>query len=85
MTLQHLQMNKTMKYVLRRVFKMFELVEIKNYDTYHSYGTDWHTDCHFKTNKKLNLYETIGELKKLGHEPAGALSLNKNVLKTVMF
>ena len=31
---------------------MFEVVEIKKYDTYHSYGTDWHTDFYIKTNEE---------------------------------
>lgn len=64
---------------------MFKVVEIKNYDTHHRYGTDWHIDYHVESDKELTLDEVIEELKKLGHEPCGCVSLEENVLKTTMY
>ena len=45
---------------------MFELIEIRNYDTRHRYGTDWHTDYHIETDENLNINEVIEKLQELG-------------------
>ena len=34
---------------------MFELIEVKNYDTHHRYGTDWHTDYIIKSDEELKI------------------------------
>ena len=44
---------------------MFELTEVKNYDTHHRYGTDWHTDYYIKTDEKLTFDEVIRKLREL--------------------
>lgn len=31
---------------------MFEVIDIKNYDTHYRYGTDWNTDYICKTDEK---------------------------------
>ena len=56
---------------------MFELIEIKNYDTRHSYGTDWHTDYIIKTDEDLNIQELIKKLQELGQQPCGNCKLKK--------
>ena len=47
---------------------MFELIEVRNYDTHHRYGTDWHTDYIIKTDEKLN--NIIKEIKNLFNKVA---------------
>ena len=70
---------------------MFEVVEIKKYDTYHSYGTDWHTDYIIKTDENLNINEVIEKLQELGKNPCGACKLRKVegkeeiILETIMY
>ena len=70
---------------------MFELIEIRNYDTHHGYGTDWHTDYIIKTDENLNINEVIEKLQELGKEPCGSCKLraveetNKIILETIMY
>ncbi|MGN1153821.1 MAG: hypothetical protein ACI4S3_07310 [Candidatus Gastranaerophilaceae bacterium] len=68
---------------------MFEVVEIKRYDTYHSYGTDWHTDFIIKTDEEYDIKQIFNKLKDLGYSPYGQLSLEKTddgyIYKTVMY
>ena len=68
---------------------MFEVVEIKNYDTHHSYGTDWHTDFIIKTDEKHDIDSLFNKLKELGHSPYGQITLEKTpdgyIYKTVMY
>ena len=68
---------------------MFEVIEIKNYDTHHSYGTDWHTDFIIKTDEEHDIDSLFNRLKELGHSPYGQISIEKNpdgyIYKTVMY
>ena len=70
---------------------MFELTEVKNYDTHHRYGTDWHTDYYIKTDEKLTFDEVIRKLRELKHNPCGECKLivdeekNEMVLETIMY
>lgn len=70
---------------------MFELIEIRNYDTHHRYGTDWHTDYIIKTDENLNIDEVIEKLQELGKEPCGSCKLrsvegtNEIILETIMY
>ena len=72
---------------------MFELIDVKNYNTHHHYGTDWHTDYVIKTDEKItNVDEIIEKLQQIGKNPNGVCNLKfvegKNqiiVLETVMF
>ena len=68
---------------------MFEVVEIKNYDTYHRYGTDWHTDFIIKTDEEHDTNSLFNRLKKLGYSPYGVVSSEKTpdgyIYKTVMY
>lgn len=70
---------------------MFKLIEVRNYDTHHRYGTDWHTDYIIKTDENLNIDEVIEKLQELGKNPCGACELkkvegkNEIVLKTIMY
>lgn len=63
---------------------MFEIISIKNYDTYHSYGTDWHTDYAIKSNEKLSINDIIKKC-----NASGECELEKTdngyILKTVMY
>ena len=68
---------------------MFKVVEIKNYDTYHSYGTDWHTDFIIKTDEEHDTKSLFNKLKELGYSPYGEISTEKTtdgyIYKTVMY
>lgn len=70
---------------------MFELIEVRNYDTHHRYGTDWHTDYIIKTDENLNINEVIEKLQELGKNPCGACKLRKVderdeiILETIMY
>ena len=68
---------------------MFKVVEIKNYDTHHSYGTDWHTDFIIKTDEEHNTDSLYNMLKELGYNPYGEISSEKTqdgyIYKTVMY
>ena len=70
---------------------MFELVEVKNYDKYYSFGTDWHTDYYIKCDQDLNIDEVIENLNKLGYKPCGQCTLKTwidkqdMILETVMY
>lgn len=70
---------------------MFELIEVRNYDTHHRYGTDWHTDYIIKTDENLNINEVIEKLQELGKKPCGACKLRKVdkrdeiILETIMY
>ena len=45
---------------------MFEVVEIKNYDTHHRYGTDWHIDFIIKSDEEHDTGSLFDKLKELG-------------------
>ena len=70
---------------------MFELIEVRNYDTHHRYGTDWHTDYIIKTDENLNINEVIEKLQELEKNPCGACKLRKVegkeeiILETIMY
>ena len=68
---------------------MFEVVEIKTYDTHHSYGTDWHTDYIIKTDEEHDTNSLFNRLKELGYSPYGVVSSEKTaggyIYKTVMY
>lgn len=70
---------------------MFEIIEVKNYDTHHRYGTDWHTDYIIKTDENLNINEVIEKLQELGKNPCGVCKLRKVderdeiILETIMY
>lgn len=68
---------------------MFEVIEIKNYDTYHSYGTDWHTDFVIKTDEEHTTQTLFERLKELNYSPYGQISSEKTedgyIYKTVMY
>lgn len=70
---------------------MFELIEVRNYDTHHRYGTDWHTDYIIKTDEKLNIDEVIKKLQEIGINPYGECKLKKVderdeiILETIMY
>lgn len=70
---------------------MFELIEIRNYDTHHRYGTDWHTDYIIRTDENLNINEVIEKLQELGKNPCGECKLrevketNEIILETIMY
>ena len=70
---------------------MFELIEVRNYDTHRRYGRDWHTDYIIKTDENLNINEVIEKLQKLGKNPYGACKLRKVderdeiILETIMY
>ncbi|MBQ8299309.1 MAG: hypothetical protein IJX99_05525 [Clostridia bacterium] len=70
---------------------MFELIEIRSYDTHHRYGTDWHTDYCIKTDENLNIHQVIERLQELGKNPCGECKLitvegrEEIVLKTIMY
>ena len=69
---------------------MFKVLEIKNYNTNHSYGTDWHTDYICETDEEINSEtELIEKVKETGHEPCGEISMDKKdgkiILKTKMY
>ena len=44
---------------------MFELIEVRNYDTHHRYGTDWHTDFIIKTDEEHDIDSLFNRLKEL--------------------
>lgn len=50
---------------------MFEIIEIKDYDTHHRYGTDWHTDFIIKTDEEHDTDSLFHKLKELGYSPYG--------------
>ena len=68
---------------------MFEVVEIKNYDTHHGGGTDWHTDYIIKTGEKHDTDSLFNMLKELGYSPYGVVACEKTqdgyIYKTVMY
>ena len=68
---------------------MFKVKEIKNYDTYHRYGTDWHTDFIIETNEQHDTDSLFNRLKKLGYDASGVVSSEKTetgyIYKTVMY
>ena len=70
---------------------MFELIEVRNYDTHHRYGTDWHTDYIIKTDENLNIHQVIERLQVLGKNPCGKCKLRKVeerdeiILETIMY
>lgn len=70
---------------------MFKLIEIRNYDTHHRYGTDWHIDYIIKTDENLNINEVIEKLQELGKNPSGVYKLrtvketNEIILETIMY
>lgn len=63
---------------------MFEIIEIKNYDTNSRYGTDWHTDYFIKTDQEMTIQEIIEKCKACG-ECTLEKSENGYILKTVMY
>lgn len=68
---------------------MFEITEIKNYDTHHSYGTDWHTDYVIKTDEEHTIDTLFDKLKQMNHNPYGVTTIVKidtgYIYKTVMY
>lgn len=69
---------------------MFEVIEIKNYDTHHRYGTDWNTDYICKTDEKINdLTALIKKVESVGYSPCGSCSMEEKdgniILKTAMY
>lgn len=68
---------------------MFEVLEIKNYDTHHRYGTDWHTDYIIKTDDVHDTDSLFHKLKELGYDASGVISSEKTpdgyIYKTVMY
>ena len=68
---------------------MFEVVEIKKYDTYHSYGTDWHTDFVIKTNEEHTINSLFEQLKALNYSPYGDITVEKTqdgyIYKSIMY
>ena len=70
---------------------MFKLIEVRNYDTHHRYGTDWHTDYIIKTYENLNINEVFEKLQELGKNPYGLHKLrkvderNEIILETIMY
>ena len=69
---------------------MFELLGIKQYDTHHRYGTDWHFDYVIKTDEKItSIDEVVKKLKEIGQNPSGQLTLkilkDEIILETIMF
>lgn len=71
---------------------MFELIEIRSYDTHHRYGTDWHTDYIIKTDEEIKtIDEVIERLNKMDKYPFGACKLkfvkerNEIILETIMY
>lgn len=63
---------------------MFKLIESKSYDSYHSYGTNWHTDYIIESDENLNIDDVIEKCK-----ASGVCQLEKTnngyILKTVMY
>lgn len=63
---------------------MFRLIEIKNYDTYHKYGTDWHTDYIIESDEKLSINDIVEKCK-----ASGVCRLEKTdngyILRTAMY
>lgn len=63
---------------------MFEITEIKNYDTHHRYGTDWHTDYIIKSDEELNIGQVIEKC-----NACGKCTLKKTengyILETIMY
>ena len=68
---------------------MFEVVEIKKYDTHHSYGTDWHIDYVIKTDEEHTTDTLFERLKELNYSPYGVVSSEKTtdgyIYKKVMY
>lgn len=71
---------------------MFKVVEIKNYDIHHRYGTDWHTDYEIETDEKFNtIDEVLEKMKELGHNVYGEIKMktwhneNKIVIESIMY
>lgn len=68
---------------------MFEVVEIKNYDTHHRYGTDWNTDYYIKTDEEHTMESLFEKLLNLGHSPYGVTTVEKTkdgyIYKTIMY
>ena len=56
---------------------MFKVVEIKKYDTHHSYGTDWHTDFYIKTDEEHTTQTLFERLKALNYSPYGDITVEK--------
>jgi len=56
---------------------MFEVEKIVNYDTYHSYGTDWHTDFYIKTDEEHTINSLCNKLKEMNYSPYGDIILEK--------
>lgn len=69
---------------------MFEVIETKNYDTYHKYGIDWNTDYICISDEQIDDISTLIEkVKNAGYEPCGDCSMVKKddniILKTAMY
>ena len=56
---------------------MFKVEKIVNYDTYHSYGTDWHTDFYIKTDEEHTIDTLFERLKALNYSPYGDITVEK--------
>jgi hypothetical protein len=70
---------------------MFKVVEVKNYDEHHHYGTDWVTDYICETDENItDVNELIEKVKGQNHAPCGECMLKtqedgKIVLNTRMY
>ncbi len=69
---------------------MIELLEVKNYDKHHHYGTDWVTEFILKSDEELTLDKAFEWLKDNNYSPYGACEFkkiddNKYLYKTVMY
>lgn len=68
---------------------MFEVVDIKNYDTHHWYGTDWNTDYYIKTDEEHTMESLFEKLLNLGHSAYGVTKVEKAkdgyIYKTIMY
>lgn len=68
-----------------------KIIQILNYDKYHSFGTDWVTEYKCLSDIDLPIDEAINELKKLGHDVCGEItktydkSTKELIIKAVMY
>lgn len=68
---------------------MFTVVEVKQYDSHSSYGTDWHTDYYIESDEQLDIDRVIDRLTNAGHNVYGECTLTKTnngyKLQTIMY
>lgn len=68
---------------------MFDIVEIKKYDTYQKYGIDWHIDYICITDECIkDIDKLIEKIRELGYKPTGICQKvnyeDYTILKTTM-